>query len=238
MYLISGPSSINLIWKNSDSLTPKGVQLIGMRNILKLNRNGAEFCESDDSGRGPRPHPKSHVKPENRIWFHTHDSSATFLTGSHLGTLTSTFQDRLKDRVGDLSFNNEWSQATDLYSFVYNTIFPTQIEVLFGPSFLLINPDFASDFREFHRGLTHLLRGYPWWLAPKAWTAREKCLDGIKRWHALLEVEENDEKQLSDEKKHTNQGSEFIRARKRMHTKMKSLDKDAIASSELGVIWA
>ncbi|KAL9117083.1 MAG: hypothetical protein Q9187_006385 [Circinaria calcarea] len=237
MYLISGPSNINLIWRNSDTFTPKAIQLMGMRNILKLKPNGASFCESDDSGRGPRPHPKSNVEPENRIWFHTHDTSARYLSGLHLNSLSSYFQYHLKNRIGALSLDNQWSETTDLYSLIFDIIFPTQIEALFGTSFLSLNPNFASDFREFHRGLTYLLRGYPRWLIPKTWRARERCLEDIKKWH-IESQKQQDGKILSGEERYISYGSDYIRARKHMHAKMKLLDADAIASSELGVIWA
>ena len=238
MYLVSGPSNINLIWRNSDTLTPKAIQLMGMRNILKLKPNGASFCQSDDSGRGPRPHTRSNVKPENRIWFHTHNSSAIFLSGLHLKTLSSHFQYHLRNRIGTLPLDNQWSETTDLYSFVFDLTFPTQVEVLFGTSFLPLNPNFASNFREFHRGLTYLLRGYPRWLVPKAWDAREQCLEDIKKWHIAVQKQEDNGRISSSEGKHLSYGSDYIRGRKHMHSKMKLLDADAIASSELGVIWA
>lgn len=209
-----------------------------MRNALKLGPNGAKFCESDNSGRGVRPHPKSSVKPENRIWFLTHNSAAVFLSGSYLQIMALHFQHHLRHRLHAFSPRQEWVEKTDLYSFIYGMIFTTQIEVLFGKYFLLLNPDFTSDFREFHNGIPSLLRAYPSWMIPKAWHARERCLKSIKRWHKYrLKLEKNDAKIFNIER-HLFYGSDYIEERKRIHTAMEPLDEDAIASSELGVIWA
>ena len=238
MYLISGPSNINLLWKNSHTFTPKAVQLLGMRNILKLGSSGARFCESDNSGRGPRPHPLSNVKKENRIWFLTHDSAATYLSGPHLKPLASSLQHHLRLRIDGLSFPHGWVMNTDLYTFLYNLMFPSQIEVLFGTSFLNLNPDFPSDFRVFHQGLVYLLRGYPRWMVPKAWDARERCLKSIKDWHIYVQEQQADEAMPCHKDRTRIYGSRFISVRREMHSKIKALDADDIASSELGVIWA
>ena len=238
LYLISGPSNINLLWKNSDTFTPKAVQLVGMRNVLKLNPNGARFCESDDSGRGPRPHPSSNVKFENRIWFHTHDSAAIYLSGLHLKPLVADFQHRLGSRMDSITLDDQRMEFADLYGFLYDLLSPTQIDTLFGTSFLAMNPNFAFDFREFHRGLPYLLRGYPRWLSPKAWDARERCLESIKGWHAFCREKKRTGEVQSDEERTLFYGSRYIENRQAMHSKMKALDADAIASSELGVIWA
>ena len=128
--------------------------------------------------------------------------------------------------------------STDLYAFLYNVIFPTQIEILFGTSFLTLHPNFVSDFREFHQGLAYLLRGYPRWLVPKAWDARERCLTSIKKWHAYVQEQQPDKTSLSHEDRSFKYGSQFISARQEMHSKIEALDADDIASSELGVIWA
>ena len=192
----------------------------------------------DDSGRGPRSHPLSNVKAENRIWFHTRDSAATYLSGPHLKSLASRFQYHFRSRMEELSLPDGWSLNTDLYTFVYNVMFPTQIEVLFGTTFLTLNPNFASDFREFHRGLSYLLRGYPRWMVPKAWDARERCLTSIKKWHVYVQEQQPEETTLCHEDRILRYGSRFISVRREMHSKMKALDADDIASSELGVIWA
>ena len=183
---------------------------------------------------------KSTVRPENRIWFHTHDSAATFLSGTHLKVIASYFQRHLKDRVRQFTYTKQWSDPTDLYSLVHDLIFSTQIDTLYGKSFLLMNPNFVSDFRTFHHGIPYLLRGYPRWLIPKTWDARERCLEAIKQYHISRDewkVDSND-KTEADEEHCVNYGSDFIRARKLIHSKMEGLDADAVASSELGVIWA
>ncbi len=163
-----------------------------MRGVLKLNTGGAKLCKADDSGRDPRAHPRSNVKRENRIWFHTHDTPATYLSGTHFKTLSTSFQHYLHNRLAALDIDLQRSDITDLYSFIHDIVFPTQIKVLFGPSFLAINNGFASDFRKFHRGLPYPLQGYPRWLIPRAWDARERCLKAIKRWHRSQREQKTD----------------------------------------------
>ena len=238
IYLIWGPLDINLLWKHSNTFTPKAVQLVGMQNILKLGPSGASFCDSDDSGRGPRPHPKSQVKPENRLWFHTHDTSAIFLSGNHLQTIVKNFQPKLRARIEELPIDSNWNETADLYQFIYDTLFPIQVQALFGTSFLALNPNFAQDFRKFHQGLVYFLRGSPSWLIPTAWAARERCLESIKRWHLFLLEQESNQKPAHSEENNFLFGSRYIRTLQEKYGRMKPLDADAIASSELGVIWA
>ena len=69
------------------------------------------FLESDDSGKGPRPHSKSNVKKENRIWFNTRDTAATYLSGPHLTSLASRFQHGVRSRVGALSPTSSWMEC-------------------------------------------------------------------------------------------------------------------------------
>ena len=211
---------------------------MGMRNILKLGSNGAKFCESDDSGRGPQPHSKSNVKNENRIWFHTRDTAAMYLSGPHLMSLASRFQRDFRSHLEAVSHPPGWHVKTDLYGFVYDIMFPTQIRVLFGTSFIDLNPTFAGDFREFHKGLPFLLRRYPRWMVPKAWDARERCLRSVKKWHVHVQENQANATKLSDEEWTLIYGSRLISVRQEMHSKMTALDPDAIASSELGIIWA
>ncbi|ERF71136.1 hypothetical protein EPUS_08931 [Endocarpon pusillum Z07020] len=211
---------------------------MGMRNILKLGPIGASFCESDDSGRGPRPHPRSQVEPEDRLWFHTHNTAATFLSGIHLKAILKTFQTNLRTRIEALRIDRRWDEIPDLYQFIYKTLFPTQVEVLFGTSFLALNPNFLQDFRDFHKGLVYLLRGYPSWLVPTACSARERCLGSIKRWHLFLKEQEGNENPPRDEERSRLYGSRYIRTLQKKYGRMKPLDLDAVASSELGVIWA
>ena len=238
MYLISGPSNINLLWKNWSVFTPKAIQLLGMRNVLKLGSNGAKFCELDDSGRGPRPRSGTNVNAENRIWYLTHNSAATYLSGPHLKSLASRFQHQLSSRIEAMSLPLGWGVNTDLYGFLYDVLFPTQVELLFGTSFFDLNPTFAGDFRQFHRGLPLLLRRLPRWLVPKAWDARERCLESIKKWHVWVQEQQASGIALCDEDRALRYGSRFISTRQAMHSKMKDLDADDIASSELGIIWA
>ncbi|KAL2040299.1 hypothetical protein N7G274_007202 [Stereocaulon virgatum] len=50
--------------------------------------------------------------------------------------------------------------------------------------------------------------------------------------------QEDKGKLARDEERLLFYGSDFIRNRRQMHGKMGPLDEDALASSELGVIWA
>ena len=229
MTLICGSSDINFLWKNSDTFTSKDVQLIGMENILNLSHQGVSFCQADNSGRGPRAHPQSQVAPENRLWFHVHTAAATFMSGIHLKQLVESFQNLVTARVENLSWDDCEKEPVDLYQFVYDMIFPAQLETLFGPEFLTLNPGFVRDFRVFHKSLAYFLRGYPQWVIPKAWAARERCFESVKKWHRFIQQEAVED---------SARGSPYIRNLRGRYEKMESLDRNAVASSELGIIWA
>ena len=116
-------------------------------------------------------------------------------------------------------------------------LFPCAVEAMCGTKLLSINPDFVQEYWAYNKYLPMLAKGYPQWLCPFAYRARDKCLEGIKKWHktvsSTLHAPITDTKEWVPE-----YGAEIIRSRHEIWSKMPFMDADAMAGEDLGMIWA
>ena len=186
MYVISGPENITALFKQPD-LNTKIYRSLSFRTMCKMPKDALAFWMSDDSGMLAQPHPDSHVPAHLRVDYMTHLSIAKLLAGVGLKPLCDRFTRNLSQRLlADTSIGGEWVQHPDLFVFMRNELFVPAVEAIWGSSFVSINPDFGQDLWRYSRGLPYLAKGYPRWLAPSAYNARDKCLESVKHWHRAI----------------------------------------------------
>ena len=77
----------------------------------------------------------------------------------------------------------------------------------------------------------------PGFLAPRAYAARKRVLDSVKVWEAHAREQCPDHPQPGEQDEEY-WGSNFFRFRQKMFLDMDGYDHDAIASADLGAIWA
>ena len=187
-------------------------------------REDMEFFKSDNSGISHDPHPSSQTRPEDRIFYLMHKATVDFLAGAHLVTSACGFQTALKKRIDNIPIGNDWMNMPDLYTFLRPHISHATVEAMCGPHFLFMFPDFVEDFWNFNHNMPRLLQGWPRWMIPGAWRARDKCIKTMKSWRRLTNNENFS-------------GNGMISARWNYFSEMRGLSEHGVACSDLGILW-
>lgn len=206
--------------------------------MAKMPKETLEFWKWDDSSHHAQPHPDSSVLPHLRIDYLTHSSVARLLTGPGLKPLANRFTKNLMIRLSKSEYlNSEWSQLLDLFAFMQDELFPPAIEAMCGQRLFSINPEFVSDFWAFNKGLPYLAKGYPRWMVPSAYRARDTVLNSLKKWHVAIASEFKSPPIAMDEWS-PDFGVELVRFRHDAWSKMPLINEDAAATEDKGLIWA
>ena len=241
MYLVSGAENIVSMFgqsQNKTHMTTKAYWNFGLSKMLGMPKSAQDFLAADESGLHRKPYPGSNIKPENRYDYLVHSSSLRFLTGPGLNPLTDRFTKNLTQDLLGLNIGSEWIAMPDLASFVRLHVFQASVRAMFGHQILLLNPELASELWEFHDGIPYLATGWPRWLRPSAYRARDKCLASVRNWHDWLRRQQASPTWNDYEVYHPLFGSDLVRKRQEMYSKMDGIDADAMASQDLGLIWA
>ena len=108
---------------------------------------------------------------------------------------------------------------------------------MFGPNILSLSPTLCEDFWKFDAGIPSLARGYPRWIIPATYQARDKCLASVKRWHNFVRQNFKSMTSRPERDYDPSSGAEIMRFRRNMYSKMEAMDADAEASEDLGLMW-
>lgn len=196
------------------------------------------FWMDDDSGHHLQPHPDSKIPPHLRIDYLAYSLVSTFLTGDGWKPFARRFTTNLAERLLNVDFvRSEWSNLPDLYVFMQTELFHAAVEAMCGQNLLSKNPTFVEDFWAFDKVLPRLAKGYPQWLYPQSYRARDKCLASLKRWHEVIRTHFN-ESAVDSKGWNPAYGAEFVKNRHIMWSKMPRMNADAAAAEDLGMIWA
>jgi hypothetical protein len=237
LYVISGSENIQAVWKEP-SLHTRFFKSLAMVSMFKMPKDTLAFWMADDSGHLAQPHPDSNVPAHLRIDHLTHSSISKFLTGPGLKPFAERFTQNLKGRLMvNSSVGCDWSQHPDLFAFMQAELFPAAVEAMYGTRIFSINPNFVQDFWEFNRLLPLLAKGYPRWLAPSAYRARDKCLESMKKWQSAVSTNFQTPP-VGMESWSPEYGAEFVKHRHFMWSKMPRVGADGAATEDMGMIWA
>ena len=235
LYVVSGPELVQALWRDP-SLHTKAYRSLALINILGIPKHALDWWAQDDSGHHAQPHPESKIPAHLRIEYLHTTLASKFLTGQPLASFSTRFTERLRDRLQSHT-STEWTEYSDLFAFMQTQLFPSAVEAMCGTKLLSAYPDFVRDYWAFNKNLPLLAKGYPRWLCPAAHKARDKCLEGVKKWHAT--ISSSLEAPIVDPKAWVPEyGAEFIKSRHEIWSKMPFMDGDAIAGEDLGIIWA
>ncbi|KAL8934199.1 MAG: hypothetical protein Q9216_006029 [Gyalolechia sp. 2 TL-2023] len=235
---VTGPRNLKLVWKNSQSLTAKAGHLIALRTILDTPERSMGIYRADTSGIGKEPLLRSNVAPERRVWHLTHQPIVDCLSGTPLTIFTDNFQNSMIKRIEQYSFDDQWTEMPDLFTFMCTELMHVQLELLCGTFFLEHNPGFVNDFWQFHHALIHLRKGLPRWMISQSCKARSVCLDAVEKWHEALQTHDPDVLIDTGKFQDARFGNEIMRSRRRIIAKIGGLDKQTAASADLGMLWA
>lgn len=238
MTLLSGSDNLLSIWKQSQKLTTKGYRALLANNMFGFPESASSFYMADNSGLGRYPHPDSNILPEHRIDYLTHSSVARFLTGTGLMPLSQRFMENLAEQLSTNHIGHDWDSLSDLYSIFQTDVFRAALKAAFGTYILFLTPEFCQDFWAFDNGLALLAKGFPRWLTPAPYKARDKCLENIKKWHHFTKGISHNAKAVNVDDWDPYFGAGVMRYRQELYSKMEAMDADGVASEDLGLIWA
>ena len=237
--LVAGADHLAALFKASKCMSTKSGVLLALENIFGTPSNVIPHYAADDSGVNAIPAPGSQVKPEHRLNFFQVRAAHKHLASNGLMGMTERFLGVLGRRISDSEVGHEWTEMPDLYTFLQYEIFNAAVEALCGKHLLTQYPGFVDDFWEFDRSAPTLFKGLPRWLTPKPYKVRQRLLDAIKNWHRLAR-EHSDFGKIGpeDEEWDPYWGSKLMRARANYTTGMHFMNADALASEDLGLIFA
>lgn len=79
----------------------------------------------------------------------------------------------------------DWEEREDLFDMVRTEVFHAAVEAMCGPHLMALNPGFLRDFWAFDAGIARLMKELPRWLIRRDWSARERCLQSVWKWHVF-----------------------------------------------------
>ncbi|KAI8945169.1 hypothetical protein F4801DRAFT_584663 [Xylaria longipes] len=185
-----------------------------------MPKRALDKYKADNSRPGRRPHPKSNVAPHNRVDHLTHRDLSQAYGGANLKTFTRC-ANALKHNL-DTSGN----------------VGAAMIEGVYGPKLSELNPGFMDNIWLFDKVAVKLAKLVPQFLIPKGYRVRKRLFSTIRRWHSHAR-ENFDQLHIgSDGDGDPYCGSQLMRARQRVLLKADHQDEEAIAATDLGLIWA
>ncbi|KAI2615584.1 cytochrome P450 [Hypoxylon sp. NC1633] len=238
-YVVRGAENVKALFKGSWACTSIPFVKFALGYAFGLPAEALSLYDKDDSGGGHVPYPGSTVEARNRIDYRVHQSLNRFLEGKGLLPFWSRFEGNITQRLHRLydRLGSDWDYHDDLMKVVGDEATVSILNALCGPYLLSLNPNFLQDYWDFDRNLQTYLQGVPWFLAPKAYTARKRVLNAVKIWQQHARDHFNDSAVVADGDDPF-WGSSFFRERQEMFLEMDGFDYAAIASQDFGAIWA
>lgn len=152
--------------------------------------------------------------------------------------MVERFSRSLSDRLEAVDVGADWRELPDLLEFIQMEVSTAVLEATTGPQLVAQNPTFVSDLFKYDSAVPILSKGVPRCMAPEAYRTRDKMLYMIKNWHAYARQHFDNNLIGADGDFDPFWGSEHMRYRQKTLLNVDGFDEDALASSDLGLIWA
>lgn len=233
---VTGSDYITALWRSKD-LDAKAVTSFSLKEFFLTPAESMKVYQGDNSGINPKPHPTSDTAEKNRYYYQNRKAIVGFFNGSGLKSMGNRFSDLLISRVKRLDLGHEWTKYQDLYEFIQGLLIGPAVEAMCGPVLLDQNKTFGDDFWKLDHDILYFFKAYPRWIAPRAYQNRDKILQSMKNWHAFAR-DNFDESCVEPDGHDRFYGSPIMRSRQEYLSNVDHLDADAIASQDLGLLWA
>ena len=235
IFLLQGPENIVSLFKQR---TGTFLHHFVLKNMFGMHSKPLSAYKADDSGHHSERYPGSITETHNRIDFLTHDLFVKFLSGPGLSRMFERFSRSLSDRLEAVDVGAEWREIPDLLEFIQMEVGTAILEAITGPQLVAQNPTFVSDLFKYDSAVPTLSKGVPRCIASEAYRTRDKMLHMIKIWHAYARKHFDNNLIDVDGDFDPFWGSEHMRCRQKTLLNVDGFDEDALASSDLGLIWA
>ncbi|KAF2185800.1 cytochrome P450 [Zopfia rhizophila CBS 207.26] len=228
--LVQGLDNVRTLFRLSAWSNPAHAQQFIASRLFGMPPVASASFVRDNSGIAAKPKPGTNVESRNRICHRDHEIIRSMFQGPELSDLIDRFSGLLYEKMHHLPIGSQWVEMPDLFEFLVTQITPLSIELLCGPSLTkVIDPDFVRDFWRFDSWVPTIAKKAPRWIFPQGYRIRDKLIASIKRWRMSSCMVRDDEKNMT--------------GCKGMKDKLNLLDvdgwdMDAIAASDLGLIWA
>ena len=203
-----------------------------------MPEKAVKIYQADISGPYRQPHPDSNVEPHNRVDFQTHELLNRAFSGPGLAPTFSRFRRILLTSLETSSVEVDWLDSPDLLAFIREHLGRAVLESLFGPTILSTNPTFMENLWMFDEEIPGLAKRLPKFLVPRAYKARTRLLCQIKAWYKFARENFEESKLDADGDGDPFWGSNLMRDRQKTLLSCDNQDDDAIAATDLGLIWA
>lgn len=240
MFVPSAPQHFEILLRSSKELSSKTNQVIALKNLFGVPKGALKYYEADDSGSQPKPLPGSSIKPENRIFFHQHQSTHKYLNGHALNLMTERLVESFSKQLRQAQdITEEWTDMPDFWLWFRGNMFQASVEALFGKHMLRLNPSLVDDFWEYDRQGLSILKGLPRWMNPSGYAIRDKVMNSIKKWHKFASDHVDATKVAANDPEWDEYwGAKVFKARQEYMAAMHFLDDDAKAGEDLGFMFA
>lgn len=209
---------------------------IALSYCFGMASKAAAVYISDTSGSHEKAIAKSNVLPHNRVSYRTNENLVQGLLGVSLTPDSDRFENTMTKSFYSLAISDEWVESPDLVQFFEEHIGTGIVEIVVGSDLLAQNPGFIRDLWAYDKVVMSLAKRLPFFWIPEAYRLREKLLLPVKRWHASLIGSEDEGKEVRSDG--VIQTPQAIRDRLRMLLSIDKQDFYAVASTNLGLIWA
>jgi hypothetical protein len=228
------------MFKGSRQLTTKPSTVMVLLNAFGWPTECAHVLYKDDTGVLDKPIPDApSTEPHNRFFHITHKTIHDNLMGTSLVSLASKFVGYLETELNALDIGDEWTDVPDFYAVIQKVIFTSSTTAICGPHIFALNPDFNDNFWAYDDGcIQKLFKGIPRWLTPRSYRIRDKCKASIMKWHKYaFEHFDWDDEELAKQDWDEYYGGKIMRERSRTSHLMDGVNEEAMAASDLGLIW-
>lgn len=233
---VTGSENITTLWRFKE-LDAKAVVCFSLKNFFSTPKNSMKVYAGDSSGVSPKPHGESNIATKDRYYYQNRKAILGFFNGPGLTSMGNRFSALLTKEISRIDVSHEWTDHDDLHRFILNLLIGPAVEALCGPVLLKQNPTFGDELWRMNHDVYYFLKGYPRWFASRAYSNRDKLLRSVKGWHSFARDNFHDSCIESDGHD-PHYGSALMRARQDYLSQIDYLDADALASQDLGLIWA
>ena len=239
MYFVRDPDQINLLCSLLPGINHGFNTDVFIRLMLWAPKHVVDLYNADNSGMSAKPLPGSNVEPRNRVRYLQTRSTHRYLTGASAIEMTSQYLSAMvRNEAANTNIGAEWVEMPDLCKFIHNVVFSASVESIYGRELLNVAPDLEKDYILFQRGSVKFFKGFPRWLAPTAYRAREKMNAHLKKWHAVAKGK-SDYTRIGEKDENWNPywGTKLMRARQMIMHEADGMDDDDRASQDVGLMF-
>lgn len=192
-----------------------------------MSSKAAALYSKDDSGSRHEPIPGSNVQTKDRISLLTHEILVSGLLKEGLEPATAAFRSNLCESLASVAADGggDWVEMPDLCTFFEYHLGSALINALFGKELLDSDPAFLANLWQYDQEVISLAKRIPRFVCERGYRLRDYLLASIENWHC-------------GQYANTDWSTKMMRDRYCMLSKAAGQDGEALASTDLALVWA